>query len=89
MGMREDQQNFTKHFMEDLARRLSEAFYIDIYYTNDFQTISFPVKFAGEERFMSLKATLHKKDWDLDDAIEEYEDKREMQEKKAAAKREI
>ena len=37
---------------------------------------------------MSLKATLHKKDWDLDDTIEEYEDKREMQEKKATTKRE-
>ena len=88
MGIREDQQNFTKNFIEELAQILT-ARLGDIYFTNDFQTISFPIEFAGEERYMSLKATLHKKDWDLDDAIEEYEDKREMQEKKIAVKREI
>lgn len=56
--------------------------------TKDFQTLTFKV---GEvksgskdyDAYGSIKFTLHKSDFDLDDAIYEYEDKVTMTEKRA------
>ena len=54
MGIREDQQNFTKNFIEELAQILA-ARLGDIYFTNDFQTISFPVEFCGRRAFYEFE----------------------------------
>lgn len=77
MGKRLDQAKFTASLMERLEKVLKESDeFGDIFLTDNLQTLTFCISEDGEpERFASVKLTLHKTDWDLEDAIEAYEDK--------------
>jgi hypothetical protein len=79
---RKEQSKFCKEIVEKIAAVLEkEGVVEEVFYTNDFQTITFEVGGLEEARYGSLKFTLHKVGWDLDDAIEEYEEKLEKESK--------
>lgn len=83
MGIRAEQAKFTNKIMERLEKCLVEEFG-DIFHTGEnFNTLTFECgEFDGAERYGSVKFTLHKKDYDLDESIEVFEDFFEMREKK-------
>ena len=78
----------TAKAVADLAEVLTNAGYT-VTKTKDFQTLTFEVGQvdSGTKNYTaygSIKFTLHKSDFNLDDAIFEYEDKVTMTEKRAA-----
>ena len=85
MGAREVQAEYTAKIVEKLAAVLEKEFGF-IYYTNDLQTLTIECEdYPDGARYGSIKFTLHKADWDLDDAIDEYEDRRTKAEAKKGA----
>lgn len=79
---RKEQAEFSRKIVEKIATALRDTFEDDIFFTNDFQTLTFDCgEIEGETRYGSVKFTLHKAGWDLDDAIEEFEERLEKEEK--------
>ena len=82
---RKEQADFSRDIVKKIADALSQALDTDIFFTNDFQTLTFDCgEIEGETRYGSVKFTLHKAGWDLDDAIEEFEERLEKEEKEKA-----
>lgn len=79
MGVLDERNKKTASIMERLERILSEEFG-EIFRTGaNLNTITFCVSEEGEtEAFGSVKFTLHKANYNLDDEIEEFEDFREQ-----------
>ena len=79
MGVLDERNKKTASIMERLERILSEEFG-EIFRTGaNLNTITFCVSEEGEtETFGSVKFTLHKTNYNLDDEIEEFEDFREQ-----------
>ena len=78
----------TTKAVADLADALTAAG-IEVTRTKDFQTLTFKVGTVDNgtknyEAYGSIKFTLHKSDFNLEDAVFEYTDKVEMTEKRAA-----
>lgn len=84
-----------KRITEDTIKQLEEAMqaiYPEIYFTGDnTNTISFVAgQVNGEDVYGSIKFTLHKANWNLDDEIEKYfakVEERELKAKVAAQKK--
>ena len=82
MGAREVQAEYTKKIVKRIAEVLEKEFGF-IYYTTDLQTLTIECEdYPDGARYGSIKFTLHKADWDLDDAVDAYEDRLEKEEKK-------
>ena len=87
MGIREERNKFSAGIVERIEKCLVEEFG-DIFHTGDnFNTLTFEVgSFNGDELYGSVKFTLHKPSYDLDEEVEVFEDFYEMRAKKLAAK---
>lgn len=88
MGIRDEKNVFSAGVVERIEKCLSEEFG-DIFHTGDnFNTLTFEVgEFGGKELLGSVKFTLHKESYNLDDEIEIFEDFYEMRMKKLLEKR--
>ena len=88
MGIRDEKNVFSAGVVERIEKCLSEEFG-DIFHTGDnFNTLTFEVgEFGGKELLGSVKFTLHKESYNLDDEIEVFEDFYEMRMKKLLEKR--
>ena len=87
----EQRNEITRNIMDKLAEVLSPIFG-DIFYTGEnFNTITFSAgEVDGKETFGSIKFTLHKANYNLDDEIDKYElfrEERELKEKLKAEKK--
>ena len=84
MGIRDERLKFSRNVVERIRVCLEKEFG-DVFQTNDnYATLTFEVgEFKGTELFGSVKFTLHKEDYDLDEAIEIFEDFDMMREKRA------
>jgi hypothetical protein len=89
MGIRDERLKFSRNVVERIRVCLEKEFG-DVFQTNDnYATLTFEVgEFKGTELYGSVKFTLHKEDYDLDAAIEEFEDMDEMRIKRAESLRE-
>ena len=87
MGIRDEKNVFSAGIVERIEKCLSEEFG-DIFHTGDnFNTLTFEVgEFGGKELLGSVKFTLHKESYNLDDEIEVFEDFYEMRMKKLLEK---
>ena len=87
MGIRDEKNVFSAGVVERIEKCLSEEFG-DIFHTGDnFNTLTFEVgEFGGKELLGSVKFTLHKESYNLDDEIEVFEDFYEMRMKKLLEK---
>jgi hypothetical protein len=88
MGIRDEKNIFSAGVMERIEKCLSKEFG-DIFHTGDnFNTLTFEVgEFGGKELLGSVKFTLHKESYNLDDEIEVFEDFYEMRMKKLLEKK--
>lgn len=88
MGIRDEKNVFSAGVVERIEKCLSEEFG-DIFHTGDnFNTLTFEVgEFGGKELLGSVKFTLHKESYNLDDEIEIFEDFYEMRMKKLLEKK--
>jgi hypothetical protein len=88
MGIRDEKNVFSAGIVERIEKCLSEEFG-DIFHTGDnFNTLTFEVgEFGGKELLGSVKFTLHKESYNLDDEIEIFEDFYEMRMKKLLEKK--
>lgn len=88
MGIRDEKNVFSAGVVERIEKCLSEEFG-DIFHTGDnFNTLTFEVgEFGGKELLGSVKFTLHKESYNLDDEIEVFEDFYEMRMKKLLEKK--
>ena len=84
MGIRDERLKFSREVVERIRVCLEKEFG-DVFQTNDnYATLTFEVgEFKEVPLFGSVKFTLHKEDYDLDAAIEEFEDMDEMRVKRA------
>lgn len=82
MGIRDERNRFSAKIVERIERCMKEEFG-DVFRTGDnFNTITFEVgEFNGQELYGSVKFTLHKPSYNLDDEIEVFEDFYAMREK--------
>ena len=83
MGIRDEKNKFSAAIVERIEKCLAEEFG-DIFRTGDnFNTLTFEVgEFGGKDLYGSVKFTLHKPSYNLDEEIEVFEDFYEMREKK-------
>lgn len=83
MGIREERNKFSATIVERIEKCLAAEFG-DIFRTGDnFNTLTFEVgEFNGNELYGSVKFTLHKPTYNLDDEIEVFEDFYDMRVKK-------
>lgn len=88
MGIRDEKNVFSAGVVERIEKCLSKEFG-DIFHTGDnFNTLTFEVgEFSGKELLGSVKFTLHKESYNLDDEIEVFEDFYEMRMKKLLEKK--
>lgn len=88
MGIRDEKNVFSAGVVERIEKCLSEEFG-DIFHTGDnFNTLTFEVgEFGGKELLGSVKFTLHKESYNLDEEIEVFEDFYEMRMKKLLEKK--
>jgi hypothetical protein len=88
MGIRDEKNIFSAGVVERIEKCLSKEFG-DIFHTGDnFNTLTFEVgEFGGKELLGSVKFTLHKESYNLDDEIEVFEDFYEMRMKKLLEKK--
>jgi hypothetical protein len=88
MGIRDEKNVFSAGVVEKIEKCLSEEFG-DIFHTGDnFNTLTFEVgEFGGKELLGSVKFTLHKESYNLDEEIEVFEDFYEMRMKKLLEKK--
>lgn len=88
MGIRDEKNVFSAGVVERIEKCLSKEFG-DIFHTGDnFNTLTFEVgEFGGKELLGSVKFTLHKESYNLDDEIEIFEDFYEMRMKKLLEKK--
>ena len=88
MSIRDEKNVFSAGVVERIEKCLSEEFG-DIFHTGDnFNTLTFEVgEFGGKELLGSVKFTLHKESYNLDDEIEVFEDFYEMRMKKLLEKK--
>ena len=88
MGIRDEKNVFSAGVVERIEKCLSKEFG-DIFHTGDnFNTLTFEVgEFGGKELLGSVKFTLHKESYNLDDEIEVFEDFYEMRMKKLLEKK--
>ena len=88
MGIRDEKNVFSAGVVERIEKCLSEEFG-DIFHTGDnFNTLTFEVgEFGGKELLGSVKFTLHKESYNLDDEIEVFEHFYEMRMKKLLEKK--
>jgi hypothetical protein len=84
MGIRDERLKFSRDVVEKI-RTVLEPEFGDIFQTNDnYATLTFEVgEFKGAPLYGSIKFTLHKEDYDLDEAIETFEDFDMMRVKRA------
>lgn len=87
MGIRDEKNKFSKEIVERIESCLADEFG-DIFRTGDnFNTLTFEVgEFNGKELYGSVKFTLHKPTYNLDEEIEVFEDFYAMREKKLSDK---
>ena len=85
MGIREEKNKFSADIVNRIEKCLVAEFG-DVFHTGDnFNTLTFEVgSFGGNDLYGSVKFTLHKPTYDLDEAVEDFEDFFEMREKNAA-----
>ena len=83
MGIRDEKNKFSAAIVERIEKCLAAEFG-DIFRTGDnFNTLTFEVgEFNGDELYGSVKFTLHKPSYNLDEEIEVFEDFYEMRAKK-------
>lgn len=83
MGIRDEKNKFSAAIVERIGKCLAEEFG-DIFRTGDnFNTLTFETgEFKGQPLYGSVKFTLHKPTYNLDDEIEVFEDFYEMRMKK-------
>lgn len=86
MGIRDEKNKFSAAIVERIEKCLAAEFG-DIFRTGDnFNTLTFEVgEFNGDELYGSVKFTLHKPSYNLDEEIEVFEDFYEMRAKKLSA----
>ena len=84
MGIRDERLKFSRDVVERIRVCLEKEFG-DVFQTNDnYATLTFEVgEFKEVPLYGSVKFTLHKEDYDLDEAIEEFEDMDAMRIKRA------
>lgn len=87
MGIRDEKNVFSAGIVERIEKCLAAEFG-DIFHTGDnFNTLTFEVgEFGGKELLGSVKFTLHKESYNLDEEIENFEDFYEMRMKKLLEK---
>lgn len=87
MGIKDEKNKFSKEIVERIESCLADEFG-DIFRTGDnFNTLTFEVgEFNGKELYGSVKFTLHKPTYNLDEEIEVFEDFYAMREKKLSDK---
>ena len=87
MGIRDEKNKFSAAIVERIEKCLAEEFG-DIFKTGDnFNTLTFEVgEFNGKNLYGSVKFTLHKPTYNLDEEIEVFEDFYEMRAKKESQK---
>ena len=85
MGIRDEKNKFSAAIVDRIEQCLAEEFG-DIFRTGDnFNTLTFEVgEFDGKDLYGSIKFTLHKPSYNLDEEIEVFEDFYEMRAKKVA-----
>ena len=85
MGIRDERNKFSAGIVERIEKCLAAEFG-DVFRTGDnFNTLTFEVgKFDGKDLYGSVKFTLHKPSYNLDEEIEVFEDFYEMRAKKVA-----
>lgn len=83
MGIRDEKNKFSQKIVERIQECLAPEFG-DIFQTGDnFNTLTFEAgEFNGSTLYGSVKFTLHKPTYNLDDEIEVFEDFYEMRMKK-------
>ena len=83
MGIRDERNKFSSTIVERIEKCLAAEFG-DIFRTGDnFNTLTFEVgEFNGDELYGSVKFTLHKPTYNLDEEIEIFEDFYDMRVKK-------
>ena len=83
MGIREERNKFSAQIVQRVEKCLTREFG-DIFRTGDnFNTLTFEVgEFNGDSLYGSVKFTLHKPSYNLDEEIEVFEDFYEMRAKK-------
>jgi hypothetical protein len=88
MGIRDEKNIFSAGVVERIEKCLSKEFG-DIFHTGDnFNTLTFEVgEFGGKELLGSVKFTVHKESYNLDEEIEVFEDFYEMRMKKLLEKK--
>lgn len=87
MGIRDERAKFSAGIVERIESALAKEFG-DIYRTSDnYNTLTFEVgQFKNQDLYGSVKFTLHKPSYNLDDEIEIFEDFYAMREKQTAEK---
>jgi len=87
MGIRDEKNKFSEGIVQRIEKCLTEEFG-DIFRTGDnFNTLTFEVgEFGGKELYGSVKFTLHKPTYNLDEEIEVFEDFYAMRTKKLSDK---
>lgn len=87
MGIRDERAKFSAGIVERIESALAKEFG-DIYRTSDnYNTLTFEVgQFKDQDLYGSVKFTLHKPSYNLDDEIEIFEDFYAMREKQTAEK---
>lgn len=87
MGIRDEKNKFSATIVERIEKCLADEFG-DIFRTGDnFNTLTFEVgEFNGKNLYGSVKFTLHKSTYNLDEEIEVFEDFYEMRVKKESQK---
>ena len=87
MGIRDEKNKFSEGIVQRIEKCFTEEFG-DIFRTGDnFNTLTFEVgEFGGKELYGSVKFTLHKPTYNLDEEIEVFEDFYAMRAKKLSDK---
>ena len=75
MGKRDAKIKFTRGLVDRIAPYLEKEFGEVFYTQENMQTLTFPVEYEGKTLYASVRLTLHKEDFDLDEAIDAYEDR--------------
>ena len=90
MGIRDERAKFSAGIVERIESALAKEFG-DIYRTSDnYNTLTFEVgQFKDQDLYGSVKFTLHKPSYNLDDEIEIFEDFYAMREKQIAEKNKV
>lgn len=90
MGIRDERAKFSAGIVERIESALAKEFG-DIYRTSDnYNTLTFEVgQFKDQDLYGSVKFTLHKPSYNLDDEIEIFEDFYAMREKQTAEKNKV